>query len=162
MGNENDYVALKVGKKLMDRKARAKKRDEAHAAIAAILEDVNKLRKVVITSEWDPAMLQMVQQIEQQTFSIGHHLDYYLEQQEEMFMEWARKKLSETSIEVPEVCALCYTPMRQAPGLGTYCPNKKCDNLDGPSLPPPPLAPPVSPPQAVSLEKRKRRVRRAS
>lgn len=158
MGTENDYVAYRVGKKMMDRKARDKKRDEAQTAIATILEDVNKLRKVVVSSGWDPALLHMVHEVEQQTFTMGAQLDGYLEHQEEMFMEWARKQLAERSIEVPEICALCHTPMRQAPGIGTYCPNKKCDNLDGPGISPQPVSTPnISPPVSYLEKKRKRR-----
>lgn len=32
-----------------------------------------------------------------------------------------------------EVCALCETPVKIAPGIGPYCPNLACKNVDGPT-----------------------------
>lgn len=36
-----------------------------------------------------------------------------------------------------KICAVCRTRMIDAPGIGPYCPNKLCANLDGPALPAP-------------------------
>lgn len=32
------------------------------------------------------------------------------------------------------LCCLCGEKMKLAPGIGQYCKNKKCENLDGPSV----------------------------
>ncbi len=32
------------------------------------------------------------------------------------------------------LCAICGSEMKPAPGIGPYCPKKKCLNSDGPSV----------------------------